>query len=322
VRFFVPRGSLAVLVAAAALIAPGVAQADYQPLIGTSLSAPNSVWNQSLSPLAPLADNSSTLVGTLNQEVATYGPWINTSSYSVPVYTVPAGQAPITVWHWTGSSMVRYPWGLQVPLPANARPAPGTDATLVVWQPSTDTMWEFWQLSRDSTGLWSAHWGARIAGVNSSPGYLSAPFGATASGLVNAGGLMTIQEQSAGVINHALALAIPTPSTSFVFPAGETDGHNTSPSAIPEGTRFRLPASLNIAALNLPRQTAMMALAAQRYGILVRDTAGSVSFYGEDPYQFTQKYGIDPYGPYLFQNQSPAQLLASFPWKYLQVVHP
>src|SRR2546423_34354 len=84
-------------------------------------------------------------------------------------------------------------------------------------------------------------------------------------------------------------------------------------------TPIRLTASLTIDALNLPRQTAMMAKAAQKFGILVVDGSGSVSFRAEDPYLYKQQYGSDPYG-YLFGGLWPNQLLGSFPWAQLQVV--
>ena len=118
-------------------------------------------------------------------------------------------------------------------------------------------------------------------------------------------------------------MAIPhTKANTFVFPAQRTDGDSTAWNAIPEGTRFRLPASLDINALNLPRQTKMMALAAQKYGIIVRDGAGAVTFYAEDPYLYQQKNGLNPYPVYAFGGQSPSQLLASFPWSKLKVVRP
>ena len=33
-----------------------------------------------------------------------------------------------------------------VPLPANALPAAGTDEEMTVYQPSSDTLWEMWQM--------------------------------------------------------------------------------------------------------------------------------------------------------------------------------
>ena len=62
----------------------------------------------------------------------------------------------------------------------------------------------------------------------------------------------------------------------------------------------------------------MLAEAAQRYGIFVRDKASNVAFYGQDPIPT----GTEPYtGPHgYFEGKSPGQLLESFPWKYLQLL--
>jgi hypothetical protein len=321
-RTFSLRHVLALAVVAFGLLAASSAQASsYAPIRGTDFFASNGVWNQPLATNAPLARNSSTLSGTLNWEVANYGSWINTSSYSTPVYTVPANQPNVVVILDQTNPLLAADFA-QVPLPPDARPAPGTDGHLVVWQPSTQTMWEFWQLHKDGYGNWHTSYGGKMTNVSSNPGYFSQQFGATATGLPLVGGLMTLQEETDGVINHALQLAIPhAKAGTWVFPAQRSDGDSTSATAIPEGTRFRLPASLNIGALKLPRQTAMMARAAQKYGMIVNDQSGAVSFRAEDPYLYTQLYGFDPYG-YSFEGKSPSQLLASFPWQKLQVVRP
>jgi hypothetical protein len=321
-RLFSPRLALPLVVAATGLLAASSAQAyPYQPIRGTQLSSPNSVWNKPLAANAPLTSNSSTLSGTLNWEQAYFGPWINTTSYSTPIYTVSRYQPTLHVTLDNNSAKLAADFN-QVPLPPDARPAAGTDGHLVVWRPSTQTMWEFWQLHTDASGNWHATWGGKMTNVSSNPGYYPAPYGATATSLPVGAGVMTLQEESDGVINHALALAIPHPKAgTFVYPAQRGDGDSTSDTAIPEGTRFRLPASLNIDALNLPRQTAMMAKAAQKYGIIVVDGGGAVAFRAEDPYLYRQQYGVDPYG-YLFGGQWANQLLGQFPWAQLQVVQP
>jgi hypothetical protein len=295
----------------------------YQPLDGRAFSAPDSVWNKALAPDAPIASYSDSYVSSLRQQVAQFGSWINTDQYSVPVYTVAAGQPQVRVGLDGNDDPSLAAAFSSVPLPDDARPAAGTDGHLVVWQPSTQTEWEFWRLSKDDSGRWHASWGAKVGSVDTNPGWLPAPYGATATSLPLPDGLMTIQEQANGVIPHALALAVPqTIAGVFLAPAQRDDGNTASWSAIPEGMRFRLPASLDIDALRLPRETALIAKAVQTYGMIVRDTAGAVTLYGEDPYLYAQTYGIDPYGPYLFQNRYPNELLASFPWQLLQVVQP
>ena len=62
----------------------------------------------------------------------------------------------------------------------------------------------------------------------------------------------------------------------------------------------------------------MIAEAAQRYGIIVRDHTANVTFYAQDPVPT----GTEPYaGPHgYFEGKTPAQLLASFPWSHLQLL--
>jgi hypothetical protein len=63
----------------------------------------------------------------------------------------------------------------------------------------------------------------------------------------------------------------------------------------------------------------MIAEAAQRYGLIVRDQSGAVAFYAE---QNANPRVSNPYaGPNgLFHGESPNNLLHAFPWSRLQVV--
>jgi hypothetical protein len=62
----------------------------------------------------------------------------------------------------------------------------------------------------------------------------------------------------------------------------------------------------------------MLAEAAQRYGIFVRDQAEEPVFYAQDP----TPTGTNPYaGAHgYFEGKSPSQILASFPWSHLQLL--
>jgi hypothetical protein len=284
--------------------------------------APDSFLNHLLPPQAPLDANSAGYVADLQRQLGSWLPWINTTEYSSPVYTVPADQPTVSVtldkpacWDLD----LRQAWQ-RVPMPPTARPAAGTDRTMIVWQPSTDTMWEFWLAAKQADG-WHATWGGRMQHVSQNPGYYADPpnWGATATSLPMLGGLIRIDELRAGHIDHALALAIPQARAHlYSWPAQRTDGTSTSSNAIPEGTRFRLDPALDLASLHLPRTTRIIAEAAQRYGIVVRDTAGSVTFYAEDP----TPTAVDPYtgAGGFFGGQYPSELLAGFPWARLQAL--
>jgi hypothetical protein len=142
-------------------------------------------------------------------------------------------------------------------------------------------------------------------------------WGATATSLPLVGGLMTFADLESGRIDHALAMAIPEPSPSHVWPAQRSDGWNSSANAIPEGTIFRLPASLDLASLKLPPITLEIARAAQEYGIVVRDVSGCVCLYGQDP----TPTGSNPYNS-LFEGMWPNNILKQIPWSKMQVVAP
>jgi hypothetical protein len=304
------------------------------PCNSSGLFAPDSVWNACFPADAQVDPRSSELVEGLVQEVnreqgAGTGPYIQTDAYSTPLYVVGKRQQVVRVtlddphapWRRSLQRAFR-----KVPIPRHARPAAGTDAHMTVWQPSRDMLWEFWQ-ARRKRGRWHASWGGAIKHVSRSPGYfnasswphLSAPsWGATASSLPVVAGTMLVRELRSGQISHALALSLPAPrAESFAWPAQRTDG--TGPSdAIPEGARLRLDPDLNLDSLGLPPITLMIARAAQRYGMIVRDqTHAAIGLYAQDPVHYKR----DPYYGRrgLFGGQSPTRFLASFPWDRLEV---
>jgi hypothetical protein len=283
--------------------------------------AATSVWNRPLAAHAPMSSRSRSYVREVVRQVDDYGPWLNTYSYSVPVYVVGAGQPTrhVTLDTWGPDLQDAFS---AVPLPAHAKPAAGNDEQLTVWQPSTNTMWEFWHLHR-VRGKWHARWGGKMTNVSHNPGYFTHDattddWGATATGLPLLGGLITFADLERGYINHALAISlVETEPRYWVWPAQRTDGDvfTAGVPGIPEGTRFRLDPHLNIASLHLSPLVRMIARAAQRYGIIVRDKSGAVSFYGQDPTQ-----GDENLWTPALEGQYPNNLLRTFPWSRLQAL--
>ncbi|MBV9473155.1 MAG: hypothetical protein JO206_09310, partial [Solirubrobacterales bacterium] len=96
------------------------------------LFAASSVWNAPVPATAALDSNSSSYVAQLDAQVSHYGPFFNTNQYSFPVYTVGSGQPTLTVSLDAAAGSqpdLQQAWRA-VPLPANAKPASGTDANL------------------------------------------------------------------------------------------------------------------------------------------------------------------------------------------------
>jgi hypothetical protein len=281
-----------------------------------------SFWNAPLAAAAPLDSNSQAYVNELLRQVQEYGTWMDTYQYSVPVYVVGPNQATQHV------TLDVYAPDLQaefnaVPIPSTAQAAAGTDEHMTVWQPSTDKLWEFWHMQQESDG-WHARWGGEMDDVSTSPGYfthsgITNDWGATATGLPLLGGLVTEADLERGYINHALAISlVETEPNCWSWPAQRTDGAYTTAgiTPIPEGARFRLNPTINVASLNLPPLDEMLAQAAQTYGIVVRDKGGAVSFYGEDPKTIP---GTNPW-PAEFENTYASTILAMFPWSDLQTL--
>ncbi len=296
--------------------------------------SPSSFWNEPLAANAALDPNSPQLVGALDTEVAAEeqeerGPWIDTTSYSVPVYTVPADQPTVRVRlvleDHSPEPALQSAWAA-VPLPPDAQPAAGTDGALTIWQPSTDRLWEFWRLVHGASG-WQASWGGAMRHVSSNPGVYGPEawpgaepwWGASASSMSLVGGLISLEDLELGEIDHAVSMSLPNRRADvYSLPAHRTDGQSTDPSSLPEGAHLRLEPGLDLAALHLPRLTLMIAEAAQRYGIFVTDGSKVVSLYAQDPIST----GTEPYaGPAgYFEDEPPRRLLASFPWSHLQLL--
>ncbi len=280
---------------------------------------------------APLATNSAALVSNLDAQVKSlYGgnAAFNVWQYNGNFYTVPGDQARVDV-KWNdcqGKGSV--PTGLlgpggqfmSVPIPSNAAGSTGTDSSISIYQPGTDTMWDFWKLAEGADG-WHACWGGRIDHVSTSQGWFLNGFGATATGLAGEGGMVNIRDVEAGSIDHALSLAVlrAAPANTFSWPAQRSDGSDTAADAIPEGTRLRLDPTVDVASLTIHPIAKMIAKAAQTYGFIVTDRAGTVGVAAEGGSAVQLMTGVNPWSGFMAGTPSYG-IMAGFPWNRLQAL--
>lgn len=278
---------------------------------------------------APVAASSGAEVAGLAAQVRdVYGgvAAFNAHSYDVAVTIAPAGTRTTNVTFVDCQHKGYEPAGLAaqlagVPIPADARPADGTDHGLTIWQPSTDRLWEIWQASRTASG-WQGCYGGRLDHVSHSPGYFGGGFGQAATGIALSGGMVRVAEARAGHIDHALSLALRNPATytRVSWPAQRSDGSATDPAAIPEGTRLRLDPALDVDALpGLTPVARMIAHAAQTYGFVVTDRGGAVSVSAESGAAEQSTTGVDPWLA-LERGVPDYAVLAHFPWDRLQAL--
>ena len=207
---------------------------------------------------------------------------------------------------------------VDVPIPADAVAAPGSDKNLTVYSASTDQLWEFWVAEKGPLG-WSACWGGRIDNVSTSLGFFSGGLGATATGLSHAGGMVRIQELRAGAIDHAMSLNVITAAAFYKYswPAQRSDGYDPAGvNPIMEGTRFRLDPAVDVAALQLNPVATMIAKAAQTYGFIVNDKGGAVAVVAESGGPSVA--GTDPWS--VLGGVPNYKVLEGFPWDRLQAL--
>jgi hypothetical protein len=315
---------------------------------------PSSFFCQPLDPSAPIDPDSAAMVAEVRNMADGRGPdspnglkvtsraGINYDDYAPMLYTVPADQRRVPVALDAGDPGLRAALAAGVPIPLEARPASGTDRQLIIYQPSSDTMWELWRARKDITGAWHATWGGVIGDVSQNPGHYEdvvGPSGAyverhqwggPSSSIPNLPGLITVEQLRSGVIGHALVFSTwANNPRRWVFPAQRTDGRcrgliRQYCADVPQGARFRIDPEFDVSQIGNPIAR-MVATAVQDYGMVLTNTTGSgVSFYAEG-WRGHPGSGDPYYGPGGLFTSDPGQLattqfMQEFPWEHLQML--
>lgn len=301
-------------------------------LLTDKVFAASSPWYTPIPTNAILHSNSSGMVQDfLSQKPTTlYNGTvnINTKSYSSPVFIAPAGAATqkVSQYDCQGKgyldSNLATQWAA-VPIPSTAKASLGTDGEMTIYQPSTNTLWEFWKASKKADGSWQACWGGRMQNVSTNIGQFQSYYGTTATSLPFLAGQITAEELKRGEIRHAIGIALrnASPRSLFSWPAQRSDGNGLG--IIPQGTRIRLDPTINVDSLSLHPMAKIIAKAAQKYGFIVWDTAGSISIRAQNVISYTAAGQVDPYHSSttytgLFGSTPDYDILKNFPWNRLQ----
>ena len=178
--------------------------------------------------------------------------------------------------------------GKRVPWNPEWRPAPGTDAQIILLDPATGREWNFWQVEfRDgvvhasNANLVEGDYRTKEDGFAFSRGV----------GIQYLAMLVRPEEVAQGRIRHALAMPIRnTDGTEYVAPATKLE-HPGRPPGIPEGMRFALDVTDEeieewIAALppeirHMKSYARILARALREYGWFITDTSGGASLQHE-----------------------------------------
>lgn len=281
---------------------------------------------------APLAHDSAALADNLRRQVVEN--WngiaaVNAYSFNIPFYRATKSTPRITVgwsncfkFDWTPADLFDgKKYFMNVPIPLDAAPAKGTDSSMSIYDPETDTSWEFWQMRKNATtGAWSACWGGRMDNVKQAQGMFPKSFGVSAAGLSLAGGAISVEEARRGKIEHAMYLATINARyfTTYSWPANRSDGFSKNPNTVMQGQRLRLDPTLNLDNYRLTKLGRAVAEAAQTYGFIVSDHAGAVAVITEDGAAEKLKTGKNPWDSLL--GAPHYEVLRNFPWDKVQVL--
>ena len=163
------------------------------------------------------------------------------------------------------------------PIPANPKIEAGSDRHILVVDADACRLWELWNARPDGSGGWLAGSGATwdLASNALRPaGWTSAD----AAGLPILPGLVRYDEAAAGAITHAIRFTAPVTRSAYVYQARHFAADSSSSSLPLMGLRVRLKPSYNVA--SLPPQARVIAVAMQRYGMILADNGSSWFFQG------------------------------------------
>ncbi len=229
--------------------------------------APSSPFNTPTPANAATAANSAQL---LQQLIRSGPPVADMYEFGTPVFEA-TKSTPLRRVRCTDPQLECELPNAEVPIPDNARPAPGSDGAMVVIDPATRTSYEFWRAVRQPDGSWTASSTSRVSLDG------DGRHGQTGSGFSLLAGLIRTSEIQSGHIDHALTFASQfTCRDKFVYPAVKTDGKDTAADCLPMGTRIQLDPAVDVAKLPglFPAERAI-AVALQRYGGYIGNSAGA-----------------------------------------------
>lgn len=271
-RTFV-RAALAATLAAGAALAFGAARTAGSPLPG----APNcpifpatNVWNKPVNAL-PVASDSATMLHAIGFSNGLHPDFGSFAGYGIPVNTVGGSQATHRVRFQYASESDRGPY----PIPARPQIEAGSDRHMLIVDRGNCKLYELFAARHTSTG-WHAGSGA-IWSLESDHLRPDGWTSADAAGLPILPGLVRHSEVKAGLIDHALRFTAPRTCAGHIYPARHDAGSGSCAKLPPMGLRIRLKASFDVS--TLPRPARVIAIALQRYGMILADngSAGYIS---------------------------------------------
>jgi hypothetical protein len=241
---------------------------------GCPVFPPDNAWNQEIA-TASVHPQSSRIIDHIQRigSTALHPDFGENQSYGIPFVVVPASQPQVPIiYDAYGDESDPGPF----PIPLDAPVESGSDGHVLVVQQQTCQLYELFVGRRQGDG-WVAQSGAHFdlsSNALRPLGWTSAD----AAGLAILPGLVRYDEVAAGRIDHAIRVTFAQTQRGFVLPATHFASSNADPTLPAMGMRLRLRADFDVNALS--GQARVIAVAMQRYGLMVADNGSNWFFQG------------------------------------------
>ena len=245
---------------------------------GCSVFPTDNAWNQEISQ-APLHPNSDAIIATIQGNGGTrlHPDFGENPNYGIPFVVVPGDQPLVPIAYTAyGDESDPGPFPIPPDAPVEGGNASNGDRHVLVLRADTCDLFELYRAFRSTNG-WRADSGARFdlrSNALRPLGWTSAD----AAGLPILPGLVRNEEVVAGEIKHAIRVTFSRTRRGYVLPATHFASNDSSANLPAMGMRLRLKASFDTS--QLTGQARVIAVAMQRYGLIVADNGSNWYFQG------------------------------------------
>lgn len=259
-------------------VAERIAATDGPTVGGCQVFPSDNAWNRRVDD-APLRADSDAIIDRIQSIGGTrlHPDFGENPNYGIPFVVVPAAQPEVPVRYVAyGDESDPGPFPIPVDAPIEGGASATGDRHAIALRSGTCELFELYRAFPEGSG-WRADSGARFdlsSNALRPLGWTSAD----AAGLPILPGLVRYDEVEAGEIRHAIRVTFSRTQRGYILPATHFASSDTDPTLPPMGLRLRLRASFDTS--QLTGQARVIAVAMQRYGLIVADNGSNWFFQG------------------------------------------
>ncbi len=245
---------------------------------GCDVFPADNAWNRDVS-ADPLRADSEAIIATIQSNGGTrlHPDFGENPDYGIPFVVVPPDQPLVPVDYVAyGDESDPGPFPIPLDAPVEGGSTATGDRHVVAVRAGTCELFELYR-AFPTGNRWRADSGARFdlsSNALRPAGWTSAD----AAGLPILPGLVRYEEVASGAIHHAIRVTFSRTQRGYIAPATHFASTRTDPTLPPMGLRLRLKASYDVSSLS--GQAKVIAVAMQRYGLIVADNGSNWYFQG------------------------------------------